>query len=147
MKIFSLCFILLLMACESKRLIFRSDIVLKGNVQLDLRKEFERYGALVEGKKLHSSLDKGCIGILVSNSVFVCNKDSKVTVLSFYKITEKNKSMKLEMFMAEGKKGEEERSYKLHLEIVEKLRLESSQTENSLAQREEIISILNGFSE
>lgn len=147
MKIMCICFIFLLMGCESKRLIFKTDIVLKDSVQFNLKKEFRRFGYLVEGKEIHPNLEKRCIGVLKSNSVLICKKGFEVTVLSFYKITNKNKSMDMKFFMADRKNGEEEQSYKIHLKIVKDFKSKSSQIENSLTSKRDLLSILKGFSD
>lgn len=42
----------ILSACESKLLIFKTDILLKNNVPLDLKEELKSLGPVVDGKKI-----------------------------------------------------------------------------------------------
>lgn len=74
--------------------------------------------------------------------MLVCKKDLKVIVISFYKITDKNKSMDLDTFMVDVKKGEEEKSYKVHSEILKYLTIKSFHIENSLAAKGDLLTIL-----
>ncbi len=145
MKILCFYLMLFLSACESKRLIFKSDIILQDNVQFDLRKDLEKFGVLVEGEKLHSDLAKNCIGVLEVNSVLICKKNLNLTVLSFYKITDNNKSMRVEEFKEDNKKGEEKKSYKVHTSIVNELKNKSSNIDDSILSKGDLLAILKEF--
>lgn len=145
MKILCLCFMLFLGACESKRLIFKSEILLKDSVRFDLRKDLEKFGVLVEGEKLHSYLSKSCIGVLEVNSILICRKNLHLAVLSFYRINDSNKSMKVEEFREDNKKGEEKKSYNVHTSIVNELKSKSSSIEESISPKGDLLAILKEF--
>ncbi|MFP5386043.1 MAG: hypothetical protein ACLGHN_08200 [Bacteriovoracia bacterium] len=146
MKLFFILSLFFLVSCESKRVLFISEfsnVVYDENLFLEIVK---KYNPTIDMDKILKGTSKNCHGIDIENPVFFCEKGKKIAVMSFYKITDRNKSFELDHFYKEKRNKFEEASFKMHEKVSKDISIKLSvQQKNQLMSKQEMKNILETY--
>jgi hypothetical protein len=115
---------------------------LKGTGNIELMPFLEKLGEIVPGEKINPNLKENCLGVLEVNTVVVCKKMNQLWIISSYKNLHK-----LDEINFVEMNQEERKSYSVHTQIIERLRVLTQSINNKIIQKNDFISEFQKFKE